>query len=161
MNAGSVHASPERIPRWLVRGIGALLLLVLGSVGLMRLNGFSPTVQPASALASRALAFADAPDGAVRVSDAASGEVLAELRGEQGFLRGVLRGLARERRAQGVGATTPYTLSLHADGRLLITDPHTGQRIDLASFGPDNAAVFARWLPAGALQALKTPPQEK
>jgi hypothetical protein len=46
-------------------------------------------------------------------------------------------------------------LSLHADGRLLITDPHTGQRIDLASFGHDNAAVFARWLPAGALQALK------
>ena len=161
MNADSIHASPERIPRWLVRGIGALLLLVLGSVGLMRLNGFSPTVPPASALASRTLAFADAPDGAVRVSDAASGEVLAELRGEQGFLRGVLRGLARERRAQGVGATTPYTLSLHADGRLLITDPHTGQRIDLASFGPDNAAVFARWLPAGALQALKTPPQEK
>lgn len=157
MSAGenSVHARPERIPRWLVRGIGVLLLLVLGGVGLMRLNGFSPTVQPAAALAERALAFADAPDGAVLVTDAATGERLAELRGEQGFLRGVLRGLARERRAQKVGATTPYVLSLHADGRLLITDPHTGQRIDLASFGHDNAAVFARWLPAGALQALK------
>jgi len=156
---GSVHARPERIPRWLVRAIAAMLLLVLGGVGLMRLNGFSPTVQPAPALAERALAFADAPDGAVLVADAATGERLAELRGEQGFLRGVLRGLARERRAQQVGATTPYVLSLHADGRLLITDPHTGQRIDLASFGPDNAAVFARWLPAGALQALKN--QEK
>ncbi|MCZ8110541.1 MAG: photosynthetic complex assembly protein PuhC [Betaproteobacteria bacterium] len=159
MNPGSVHASPERIPRWLVRGIGALLLTVLVSVGLIRLNGFSPAVQPASALASRTLAFADAPDGAVRVSDAASGEVLAELRGEQGFLRGVLRGLARDRRAHQLGGDAPYVLSLHADGRLLITDPHTGQRIDLASFGPDNAAVFARWLPAGALQSLKT--QEK
>ncbi len=161
MNAGSVHARPERIPRWLVRSIGVMLVLVLGGVALMRLSGFSPAVAPAATLAERALAFADASDGAVIVSDAASGETLAQLHGEQGFLRGVLRGLARERRARGVGAATPYRLSLHADGRLLISDPHTGQRIDLASFGPDNAAVFARWLPAGALQALQTSPQEK
>jgi putative photosynthetic complex assembly protein len=164
MSAESVHAQPERIPRWLVRSIAVMLVLVLGGVGFMRLNGFSPTVQPAALLAERTLAFADAPDGAVLVTDAQTGERLAEMRGEQGFLRGVLRGLARERRAQQVGATTPYVLSLHADGRLLISDPHTGQRIDLASFGPDNAAVFARWLPAGALQLLKTAPpgsQEK
>jgi putative photosynthetic complex assembly protein len=156
MNADSVHARPERIPRWLVRSIGLLLVLVLGGVALMRLSGFSPVVAPPAALAQRTLAFADTPEGAVRVTDATTGERIAELQGEQGFLRGVLRGLARERRAQQVGATTPFVLSLHADGRLLITDPHTGQRIDLASFGPDNAAVFARWLPAGALQALKT-----
>jgi putative photosynthetic complex assembly protein len=156
MNADSVHARPERIPRWLVRSIGLLLVLVLGSVAWMRLSGFSPVVAPPAALAQRTLAFADTPQGAVRVTDATTGERIAELQGEQGFLRGVLRGLARERRAQQVGATTPFVLSLHADGRLLITDPHTGQRIDLASFGPDNAAVFARWLPAGALQALKT-----
>jgi putative photosynthetic complex assembly protein len=157
----SVHARPERIPRWLVRAIALLLVLVLGGVGLMRMNGFNPAVQPAAALAERTLAFADGPDGAVLVTDTTTGERLAELRGEQGFLRGVLRGLARDRRAHGVGPATPYRLTLHADGRLLITDPETGQRIDLASFGPDNAAVFARWLPAGALQALKTTPQEK
>ncbi len=158
--ADSVHAQAERIPRWLVRSIAAMLVLVLGGVAVVRLAGFSPVVVPPAALAERALAFADTEDGAVRVSDAATGERLAELRGEQGFLRGVLRGLARERRAQQVGASTPYTLSLHTDGRLLISDPQTGQRIDLASFGPDNAAVFARWLPAGALQALKNLPQE-
>lgn len=156
MSADSVHARPERIPRWLVRSIAAMLVLVLGGVATMRLAGFSPVVAPPATLAERSLAFADTADGAVRVSDATSGEHLAELRGEQGFLRGVLRGLARERRAQQIGAATPYTLSLHADGRLLISDPQTGQRIDLASFGPDNAAVFARWLPGGALQALKT-----
>ncbi len=160
----SVHARPERIPRWLVRSIGVMLLLVLGGVATLRLTGFSPVVQPPAALAERTLSFADAPGGAVQVRDARSGELLAELHGEQGFLRGVLRGLARDRRAHQVGSVTPYVLSLHADGRLLITDPETGQRIDLASFGPDNAAVFARWLPAGALQALRTVPpgsQEK
>ncbi|MFY7854768.1 MAG: hypothetical protein ACOVQT_01400, partial [Rubrivivax sp.] len=41
----------------------------------------------------------------------------------------------------------PLMLSLHRDGRLLLTDPLSGQRIDLISFGPDNAAVFRRWLP--------------
>lgn len=160
MMESSVHAAPERIPRWLVRSIGGMLIVVLATVGLMRLSGFSPTIEPPAALAQRTLAFADAPDGAVRVTDATSGELLAELRGEQGFLRGVLRGLARDRRAHTVGQAPPYVLSLHADGRLLITDPQTGQRIDLASFGPDNAAVFARWLPAGALQSLKSSPKE-
>ncbi len=160
MSGSSVHAAPERIPRWLVRSIGGMLVVVLATVALMRLAGFSPTIEPPAALAERTLVFADAPDGAVRVTDATSGELLAELRGEQGFLRGVLRGLARDRRAHSVGQQPPYVLSLHADGRLLITDPQTGQRIDLASFGPDNAAVFARWLPAGALQSLKSSPKE-
>lgn len=159
--AASGHARSERIPRGLVRAVAVLLALVLGCVAALRLAGFRPAVAPPATLAERTLAFADTADGAVRVSDAASGQTLAELHGEQGFLRGVLRGLARERRAQQLGAATPYVLSLHADGRLLITDPQTGQRIDLASFGPDNAAVFARWLPAGALLALKTTPQEK
>lgn len=150
----SVHAAPERIPRWLVRSIAVMLLAVLVGVGAMRLAGFDPAVVPPAALVERTLVFADTEGGAVRVTDATSGEVLATLEGEQGFLRGVLRGLARDRRAHSVGTLPPYVLSLHADGRLLISDPQTGQRIDLASFGRDNAAVFARWLPAGALQAL-------
>jgi putative photosynthetic complex assembly protein len=152
----SVHASAERIPRWLVRAIGLVLLAVLLAVAGVRLAGFNPAVAPAAPLAERTLHFDDTPDGAVRVTDASSGETLALMQGEQGFLRGVLRGLARDRRAHGTGRATPYTLSLHVDGRLLISDPDTGARIDLASFGRDNAAVFLRWLPAGALESLPT-----
>ena len=33
---------------------------------------------------------------------------------------------------------------LHTDGRLVLLDPVTGDRINLESFGPTNAAVFAR-----------------
>jgi putative photosynthetic complex assembly protein len=145
-------AAPERIPAAMVRGIGLLLALLLLGLAWVRLGGFDPQVAPAPPLAERQLVFADAADGAVTVSEGS--ERVATLHGEQGFLRGVLRGLARERRARGVAATLPYTLSLHADGRLLISDPHTGQRIDLASFGPDNAAVFLRWMPPSALQTL-------
>jgi hypothetical protein len=39
------------------------------------------------------------------------------------------------------------------DGRLTLQDPSTGQRIDLESFGPTNAAVFASLRLAGT----KTP----
>lgn len=134
-------------PRWMPRAVGLMLALLLAGLALLRVSGFEPAVEPGAVLRERALRFADDGAGGVRVVDHASGQVLDVMRGEQGFLRGVLRGLARDRRQQAVGAEFPFLLSLRDDGRLLITDPSTGQRIDLASFGPDNAAVFARWLP--------------
>lgn len=137
------------LPHWAPRAAVTALLLLMLAIGGARLAGWAPTSAPAAAVAERLLKFEDQPDGAVRVSDGHTGRVLQTLHGEQGFLRGVLRGLARERRANGVGSSPPYRLSLHSEGRLLITDTQTGRFIDLASFGPDNAAVFARWLPEG------------
>jgi putative photosynthetic complex assembly protein len=127
-------------------GVGLLGLLVV--VGALRLTGWNPAVEPGAVVVQRSLSFADMADGAVQVVDTASSQTVAVMHGEQGFLRGILRGLARDRRQHSVGSAPPYLLSLRDDGRLLISDPSTGQRIDLASFGPDNAAVFARWLPS-------------
>lgn len=134
-------------PRAVLVAAACVVGMVLVVVSSLRLSGFDPSQAPGAVLAERRLVFADAADGAVQVRDASSGQPVARMAGEQGFLRGVLRGLARERRALGVPAEQPYVLTLHADARLLITDPATGGRIDLASFGPDNAAVFLRWLP--------------
>lgn len=134
-------------PRAVLVAAAGVVGLVLLAVAGLRLSGFDPVQAPGAVAAERRLAFSDTADGAVQVRDAVSGEQVARMAGEQGFLRGVLRGLARERRALGVPPEHPYVLTLHADARLLITDPATGQRIDLASFGPDNAAVFLRWLP--------------
>jgi len=153
----SVPRRGPLFPRWMPRAVGLLLALLLAGLALLRVSGFEPTVEPGAVLRERALRFADDGAGGVRVVDHASGEVLDVMRGEQGFLRGVLRGLARERRQHGVGADQPYVLSLRDDGRLLITDPATGQRIDLASFGRDNAAVFLRWLPPNEPTGVKTP----
>ncbi len=138
------------IPTWLVYLAGAGLLGLLVAVAGLRIAGWNPSVEPGAVVVERALAFSDTSDGGVRVLDTATGDTLAVMHGEQGFLRGILRGLARDRRQQGVGSTPPYLLSLRDDGRLLISDPQTGQRLDLASFGADNAAVFARWLPRNA-----------
>jgi putative photosynthetic complex assembly protein len=153
------------LPRWALQsaflGLGLLLLAVLG----LRLSGYQPgeTVQPP--VAERALRFSDGPDGSVRVqwaqgpndSEAGDDPLLSELRGEQGFLRGVLRGVARDRRARDLPLQAPLMLSLHRDGRLLLTDPLSGQRIDLISFGPDNAAVFRRWLPGAVSPQADSP----
>jgi putative photosynthetic complex assembly protein len=63
--------------------------------------------------------------------------------GTGGFIRGVLRALVRERRLSGTGAEPPFTLTRWRDGRLTLDDSATGRRLELTSFGPDNAAVFA------------------
>ncbi|MFM7532126.1 MAG: photosynthetic complex assembly protein PuhC [Rubrivivax sp.] len=144
---GQAGGRASLFPRPALVAAAFVVGMTLIAVATLRLRGYDPVQPPAAVSVERRLVFSDTAEGAVQVSDARSGEVLARMAGEQGFLRGVLRGLARERRALGVPADRPYVLSLHADSRLLITDPATGQRIDLASFGPDNAAVFLRWLP--------------
>lgn len=150
--------APALLPHWAPRAGALLVAVVLATVALLRLSGWQPTVEPGAAVQERMLRFADTRDGAVAVLDAGTGETLALMQGEQGFLRGVLRGLARDRRRHAIGRDAPYRLSLHEDARLMITDPATGARIDLASFGPDNAAVFLQWLPLAERRGIRTPP---
>ncbi|MGF1549877.1 MAG: photosynthetic complex assembly protein PuhC [Sphingomonadaceae bacterium] len=95
----------------------------------------------------RSLRFLDRADGAVLIEDAATGERVAIV-GEEGggFIRGVMRGLARERRMYGAGARPPFELALWEDGALSLTDSVTGRVIELGGFGADNRAAFARLL---------------
>jgi putative photosynthetic complex assembly protein len=78
--------------------------------------------------------------------DGRTGALVASVQGEQGFLRGALRALSRERRARGLGPEQPFQLIARPDGRLTLVDPVTDQRIDLESFGPINAGKFASLL---------------
>lgn len=96
--------------------------------------------------AVRALRFEDRPDGSVAVIDHTRGVELERIHGEAGFLRGTLRALSRERLRRGLGPELPFTLRARSDGGLTLSDPATGERIDLDSFGPHNAAVFGRLL---------------
>ncbi len=98
---------------------------------------------------SRSLAFADTAAGAVIVTDASNGETVARIGRETeggGFVRGVMRGLARERMMNGIGASPPFELTLWEDGSLSLEDTATGRMIELGSFGPTNRATFARYL---------------
>jgi putative photosynthetic complex assembly protein len=137
--------------------VGATILLAatarLGDVG-------TTHVAPAPRVAAYALNFTDRADGAVLVDLAADAARPAPRRiGElapntNGFARGVLRSLAHERRRQGLGPERPFMLTRYADGRLTLSDPATGRRIDLEVFGPTNAGAFASlWLAADAAAA--------
>ncbi len=102
------------------------------------------------ARASRDIRFEDLTDGGIRVIDARLSEQIALVApASNGFLRGAVRGLVRERKRQGLGVETPFTLAVLADGRLLLHDGATGHEIDLASFGSTNAAVFSQLLLPG------------
>ncbi len=58
------------------------------------------------------------------------------VQGQNGFLRGTLRGLARARHSEGLDDRTPFHLAAWPDGRLTLDDPATGRRLDLEAFGP-------------------------
>lgn len=106
------------------------------------------------AIASRDLRFDDRQDGAVIISDAGDGSSIAVIATETeggGFIRGVMRGLARERRMHGIGAEPPFVLTAWGDGSLSLTDSATGRMIELGAFGADNRAIFAELLPEGAI----------
>jgi putative photosynthetic complex assembly protein len=140
--------SSDAMPKAPLLAIFALLLLVLLGTAGVRLSGSEIRAPDAAPVAQRSLRFEDRPDGSVAVLDAASGVQIDAVHGEAGFLRGALRAMARERRKQGLGAEQAFELIARADGRLTLADPATGERIDLESFGPTNAAAFARLLTA-------------
>jgi putative photosynthetic complex assembly protein len=155
------HHDDIVVPRGPLIAIGLLLMLSVLSVAAVRLSGLEIRETDAPAAKTRALRFEDRPDGAVAVLDAKSGLVIDQLYGEQGFVRGVMRGLARERKRRGVDSGPAFELVARDNGRLTLLDPATGQRIDLESFGP-NAREFARLLDAplpstGAPSAAPSP----
>jgi putative photosynthetic complex assembly protein len=140
------------LPSGALIGAGALIALSLALVGVARLTRYQPAKPPAStAVESRDLRFVDRPDGAILVYASHEDQVLDTLQpGTNGFVRGVLRGLVRERRADHVGATPPFRLTRWADGRLSLDDPSTGRHVDLEVFGATNAGAFAQILLATA-----------
>jgi putative photosynthetic complex assembly protein len=123
--------------------IGVVLLATLVAVGLARWSGLDPRTPDAAVQWQRGLHFADLPNGDIEVRDANTQQVVAHFSGEQGFLRSTMRALTRERHREKMGADAPFLLIGRTDGRLTLLDPTTQQRIDLESFGPSNAAVFA------------------
>jgi putative photosynthetic complex assembly protein len=138
-------------PRGALIGAALLVAFTVTSAALSRISGLGTVQMPESALVeSRPLRFEDMRDGSIRVTDARTGQVAASVEpGTNGFIRGTLRGLARERKRQGIGIEPPFMLTRWADGRLSLEDPATGRVIALDAFGPTNGEAFAQLLTAG------------
>lgn len=155
------HSHENTVPRPALFLAGGLVFSALTMTTLVTIGWLDREAVPTLARAAadvepvqvRHLTFADLADGSVRIADAGNGEEVSLIASDTkggGFIRGVLRGLARERRMQGIGAAPPFALTLWEDGSLSLTDEATGRIIELGAFGPDNRAAFAALLPEGA-----------
>lgn len=134
------HGTP-----WPIWAIGGLLALTLAVVAWQSQIGGGPVKEEVPSVQwQRSLRFEDRPNGDIAVLDATTQREVAHFQGEQGFLRGSLRALARERQRNGLGPQAPFELTGHVDGRITLRDTATGQRIALESFGPTNSAVFSQ-----------------
>ena len=141
----------NQVPKVPLYAAISLALITLALVTTARLAGFDPVDQPAQEIVARDLRFEDRPGGAVAVFDNATQSLVEVVPGgDDSFVRSTLRSMARDRRHDGAGSEVAFHLAGHADGRLTLTDPVTGRRLDLVAFGSDNAKSFSRWLPAPA-----------
>jgi putative photosynthetic complex assembly protein len=143
-----MSTDPRPTRQWPIAAAAGLVVASIAAVAAVRMSGMPITVPDAPPVAQRDLRFVDQPDGSIAVLDAADQRIVDRVVGESGFVRGTLRGLARERKRQGLGPDIAFRLVARADGRLTLLDPATGRRVDLESFGPTNAAAFAHMLSA-------------
>ena len=129
--------------------VAVCVVALLSAVLTARLTGFDASAVPEAAVVeSRLLGFRDMPGGVVEIYDWDSRELLERIpSGEGSFLRGVVRSLVRQRRGLET-ATAPFQLTLLDDQRLILSDPETGEDINLNAFGPTNLAVFSAFIVA-------------
>jgi putative photosynthetic complex assembly protein len=142
--ADRAKAGPVIVTPAALLGAAALLFVVVGAAVAHSWTAEGPA--PAPVVRARTLLFEDRADGAVVVVNAADRRVVDVARGQQGFLRQTLRGLALARAVDGPLAGAPFTLTYYADHRLILLDPLTRRQVELEAFGPANAGVFARFL---------------
>lgn len=139
---------PQFFQRAPLLGIFAVVGLSLVVAATGRITHIGAVQTTGSLVAARDLTFADGADGSVVVTDARDGTPVAQFTGENGFLRGMMRGMARTRKSEGVGPQDPFRLSAWSDGRLTLDDPATGRHIELQAFGSSNTGVFGHLLTA-------------
>lgn len=152
----ATHHHGDMLPRGTLILAGSLLAFALAATSIVRIAGIPPAASPVAMRAAaniaevetRRLRFVDRADGAVVIIDADRGGTASVIEpGQQtGFIRGVMRGLARDRRMRGIGNGPPFTLALWQDGQLSLTDSATGRSIELTAFGTANRAAFAALL---------------
>lgn len=149
----------EKFPAWVPWAAGAMtgmtMLVVFGvRLGVLPARPTAPEVRvekQVTASVTRDFRFADRKDGALIATDAKTGDValILEPGSNSGFIRGVMRGLMRERMLKDVGRDGAVTVTQWNDGALTLRDNSTGRIIELGSFGPTNRAAFAQLLVPG------------
>jgi putative photosynthetic complex assembly protein len=164
--SGPIHFEPEpgarpgadhtlNVPRPALYMAAALIAVVFALAISAKVFGFGAFRETKVAvLAERQLTFTDEKDGGIIVEDAQTHAMAAHLPpASNGFLRGALRALTRERNLAGIGREQPFRLVRYVDGRLVLHDPATTQSVTITSFGETQIASFDRLLIVGPTPA--------
>jgi putative photosynthetic complex assembly protein len=139
----------EPFPRGALIAAASVVAFTLVATTSARLFGVSPSGNPTMVGPAQSvdLRFVDQPNGSVNVRDGRDDHLVACLApGTNGFVRGVMRGLAHDRKRRGIGSAPPFRLSAWRDGRLALQDTATGRLIDLDAFGASNKDAFTQLL---------------
>ena len=134
-------------PRLPLFGLFATMALAVTAAAAGAMTHVARPEQSGQVVAASDLRFEDRSDGAV-LAVTPDGRTVQVFEGEQGFLRGVLRGFARSRHLDNLSPVAPFRLTRWSDGRLTLDDPADGRHVELIAFGPTNAGVFAKLLDA-------------
>ena len=147
------HDHDPTVPRGALIAAAAMILLCFAAVASVRLGLVAPAGDPAAVRAAqhatpvivRDIVFMDTADGSVAVKDAVTGvtRIAVPAGSKIGFIRGVMRGLARARHMRGIDKAQPFRLTKWSNGNLTLVDPAAGTApIELGAFGPTNRAAF-------------------
>jgi putative photosynthetic complex assembly protein len=154
----SGHHHNESLPKAALVGAASLVgitLALTGAVGLGIIDRPVTMQQERVAtriaqIAHRDLQFLDQKDGSVLIRDVGTNRTASTIDpgSKSGFIRGVMRGAARDRHLRGLGPEAPFRLTLWANSDLSLTDSATGRVIELNGFGDTNRDAFMALLPA-------------
>ena len=149
MHEEAIDAKP--FPRGMLIAVAAMVGLSMLFAASASLWDFGATrIEYAPVTESRDLVFKDLQNGSVGVADAVRSEQIAEVKpGQDGFVRVVMRSMARDRAVRGVSADVAFRLARHADGTLSLTDMATGEVVMLNAFGAMNTKAFEPFLAMG------------
>lgn len=133
----------------LIAAFGVAALVAVGTAAHVAAFGPAAERRPALApVAERTITVHDVAGGRVEVRDAGDETVLAGYGpGEGAFLRQAMRALVATRERKRLALREPFNVVRAADGKLFVTDPTTGQRINITAFGGVARATFAPLLP--------------
>jgi putative photosynthetic complex assembly protein len=138
--------SDTSVPKYMLLALAGLVGFAFVIVSVARISEL-PTAPIAIApvVETLTVTFVDREDGAVVALRADDGAVQAVIEPETGgFVRGVLRSLVRRRMQLGLGREAGgFDLNRLSDGQITLSDPATGEIVDLGAFGPTNQAAFA------------------
>jgi putative photosynthetic complex assembly protein len=147
----SKATTTAHIPKPALIGVGLLVgFTLLAVVGGKEMDVGTVKNPEAAVAVVRELRFEDRENGALLIFEEPGNRLVYTIEPgtNSGFVRGVLRGFARDRHRSGVGIEPPFLLSALVDGRMFLEDPETGRKVPLDGFGRTNAEAFARILVA-------------